>query len=320
MDSITQAVLGAAIGEVVLGKKIGSKAALYGAVIGSIPDFDVALRLFYSPYEMLSIHRGYSHSIIFSFLGALFLSFGLKKLNLFQRISYPIIYLFTWLCLFTHMLLDAFTAYGTQLFLPFSNTRFGFDSVNVIDPVYTLPLLLGLILSIKIYSNTNDRSKYTKYGLWFSTSYLVLTLVHKEMVKEKFYSSFSEKKIATKELLTMPVGIANLNWYGIAKTNDSLYMQQYSLLGGLKNEVHSFTIHEHYLNEVDTEMANTMRWFAKGFYTVDKVDNEIRIYNLQVDMRGVIFDGKKLVPTAGYFKLFSNNGKTEFGSGTIRKK
>lgn len=319
MDSITQAVLGAAIGEVILGKKIGSKAALYGAIIGSIPDFDVALRLFYSPYEMLSIHRGYSHSILFSILGALFLSFGLKRLHLFKLISYSILFLFTWLCLFTHMLLDAFTAYGTQLFLPFSTTRFGFDSVNVIDPLYTIPLLLGLVLSIKIFPNSNNRSKYTKYSLWFSTSYLLLTLVHKEIVNEKFHSSFSKRKVTSTALLTMPVGIANLNWYGVAKTKDSLYMQQYSLLGGLKNEIHSFAINEHYLNEVDTEMANTMRWFAKGFYTVDKVDNEIRIYNLQVDMRGVIFDGKKLVPTAGYFKLYPNNGKTEFGSGTIRK-
>ncbi len=320
MDSITQAVLGAAIGEAVLGKKIGSKAALYGAIIGSIPDFDVALRIFYSPYEMLSIHRGYSHSILFSILGALFLSFGLKRLHLFKPIYYSIIFLFTWLCLFTHMLLDAFTAYGTQLFLPFSNTRFGFDSVNVIDPLYTLPLLFGLLLSIKIFPNKPNRSKYTIYGLWFSTSYLLLTLVHKEIVNEKFRSSFSEKKITTNEILTMPVGIANLNWYGVAKTSDSLYMQQYSLLGGLKSEIQSFAINEHYLDEVDTEMANTMRWFAKGFYTVDKVDDEIRIYNLQVDMRGVISDGEKLVPTAGYFKLYPNGDKTEFGSGTIRKK
>jgi len=320
MDSITQAVLGAAIGETVLGKKIGAKGALYGAIIASVPDFDVVLRIFYSSYEMLSIHRGYSHSILFSFLGALFLSFGLKKLNLFKTIPHTTIYFFTWLCLFTHILLDAFTAYGTQLFLPFSDTRFGLDSVNVIDPLYTLPLLFGLIWSIKVHPTLYNRSKFTNYGLWISTLYLLLTLVHKEIVTEKFTTSFSEKNINPKALLTMPVGIANLNWYGVAKTKDSLYMQHYSLLNGLKNEIHSFPIHEQYLEGVDKEMADKMRWFAKGFYTVDKVKDQVRIYNLQVDMRGIISDGNKLVPTAGYFKLYTQNGKTEFGAGTIRKK
>ncbi|MBP9794143.1 MAG: metal-dependent hydrolase [Flavobacterium sp.] len=320
MDSITQAVLGAAIGESILGKKIGSKAALYGAILGSIPDFDVAFRLFFSPYEMLSIHRGYSHSILFSFLGALFLSVVLKKLSPFKIIPSSTIFLFSWLCLITHILLDAFTAYGTQLFLPFNDTRFGFDSINVIDPFYTFPLLIGLFFSLKFFPNKSNRSSFTNYGLWISTFYLLLTLVHKEFVKEKFNHSFLEQKIAVKELLTMPVGVANLNWYGVAKSKDSLYMQRYSLLGGLKSEIQSFPINEKYLQEVDPEMANTMRWFAKGFYTVDKVNNQVRIYNLQVDMRGIISDGTKLVPTAGYFTLQTKQSKTEFGSGTIKNK
>jgi len=95
-------------------------------------------------------------------------------------------------------------------------------------------------------------------------------------------------------------------------------MQQYSLLGGLKNEICSFPINERYLGQLDSEMAKKMRWFAKGFYTVDMDNNKVRIYNLQVDMRGVISDGKKLVPTAGYFELYQKMGKTEFRSGTIK--
>ena len=48
MDSLTQAALGAAIGEAVLGKKIGRKAAILGAIGGTIPDLDVFIgRLLY---------------------------------------------------------------------------------------------------------------------------------------------------------------------------------------------------------------------------------------------------------------------------------
>jgi len=70
MDSLTQATLGAAIGEATLGKHIGNKGAVLGAIVATIPDLDVALYLLYDKFEMLSIHRGFSHSIVFSIIGA----------------------------------------------------------------------------------------------------------------------------------------------------------------------------------------------------------------------------------------------------------
>ena len=61
MDSLTQATLGAAVGEAVLGKKIGNKAAVIGAIIGTIPDLDVLLVPFFNEFQKISLHRGYSH-------------------------------------------------------------------------------------------------------------------------------------------------------------------------------------------------------------------------------------------------------------------
>ena len=123
MDSITQAVLGAAIGEAVLGKKIGNKGAILGAAVATIPDLDVALYLFYDKFEMLSIHRGYSHSILFSIIGVFLIAYILQRIKWTDTVGYWRRWIFTWLALFTHMLLDAFMAYGTQLFLPFSDKR-----------------------------------------------------------------------------------------------------------------------------------------------------------------------------------------------------
>ena len=140
MDSITQAALGAAIGEATLGKHIGNKGAVLGAIVATIPDLDVALYLFYDKFEMLSIHRGFSHSVVFSIIGAVSIAYVLQRMKWTKMVSYQKLWIFTWLALFTHMLLDTFTAYGTQLLLPFSDARIGFDSVNVVDPVYTIPL------------------------------------------------------------------------------------------------------------------------------------------------------------------------------------
>jgi len=79
MDSLTQVVLGAAVGEAVLGKKIGNRAMAWGAVAGTIPDLDVYLRYFTDPMTATEMHRGFSHSIIFSVLMAAILGWLVWK-------------------------------------------------------------------------------------------------------------------------------------------------------------------------------------------------------------------------------------------------
>ena len=72
MDSLTQIVLGAACGEIALGKKIGNKALLFGAIGGTIPDLDVFIGRWFHTSEIaiMAFHRGFMHSILFSVLGA----------------------------------------------------------------------------------------------------------------------------------------------------------------------------------------------------------------------------------------------------------
>ena len=318
MDSITQGVLGAAIGEAMLGKKIGNKGAIIGALIATIPDLDVILYLFYDSFEMLSIHRGFSHSVAFSILGAFLIAFVLSKIKWFRNLKFKILFSFSCLCLFTHILLDTFTAYGTQLFLPFTDKRFGFDSINVVDPIYTIPLIAGLILSLWIYKSKPKKAKFNNWGLIISSLYLILTLFNKERVKLAITNNLSNENIEYGSLLTMPVGMANINWYGVAKGEDSIYMQKFSIISGIENSIEAFPINDNYLDEIDEIVANKMRWFAKGFYTVEKVNGKIRIYNLQVDMRGVVNIEDKKAPTAGFFEISNSNGETKFSSGSIK--
>ncbi len=317
MDSLTQAALGAAIGEAVLGEKIGNKGAVLGAIIATIPDLDVALYLVYNKFEMLSIHRGYSHSILFSIIGAFLITYILQQTKWANGLSYQRLWIFTWLALFTHMLLDTFTAYGTQLLLPFSDARIGFDSINVVDPVYTLPLLIGLLSSLFVFKDKPSKAVYNYIGIAVSTLYLLATLGVKNHVKEHFRTALAQKNIAYDSLLTMPVGIANINWYGVAKTKDGLYMHKYSILHDAEFPFEYFPINDHLLEGVNLEVVHKMKWFAKGFYTVAKDKENIRFYNLQVDMRGIINNGDLKAPTAGYFEITpALDGGFEFSSGS----
>ena len=71
MDSLSQIVLGAAVGEVLLGRRIGNRAMVWGAVAGTIPDMDVLGKYFLSELDNLAFHRGISHSLLFCVFGAL---------------------------------------------------------------------------------------------------------------------------------------------------------------------------------------------------------------------------------------------------------
>lgn len=73
MDSLTQITLGAAVGEVVLGKKVGNRAMLWGAVAGTIPDLDILTEFFMSQVNALIAHRHITHALVFPvFMAPLF--------------------------------------------------------------------------------------------------------------------------------------------------------------------------------------------------------------------------------------------------------
>ena len=125
---------------------------LFGAIGGTIPDLDVFLGdlLYSNAIQAMAFHRGIMHSIFFSILASFF--FGSIFKSIFSRVNQlnsvskrQWIKLF-FLSLLTHSLLDCFTAYGTQLFSPFSDYRVAFNTISVVDPIYTWLFLISLIL------------------------------------------------------------------------------------------------------------------------------------------------------------------------------
>ena len=145
MDSVTQIVLGAAVGEAVLGKKIGNKAMLLGAIAGTIPDLDVLASHFTDTVTALEIHRGFTHSIVFAIAFGLFFGWLLSLWD--KRATLKQWSWFWFLCFVTHPLLDAFTVYGTQLSWPFQPHPVMWSSIFIIDPFFTVPLLIAVLVA-----------------------------------------------------------------------------------------------------------------------------------------------------------------------------
>lgn len=226
-------------------------------------------------------------------------------------------WLFVFLALFTHMLLDAFTTYGTQLLLPFADWRVSFDSITIVDPLYTLPLLIGVGWSIWKYDKADEnRSVANNLGILVSSLYLVFTLANKERIEYVFAEQLKEQNIPYFNLLTVPVKIANYEWYGVAKDRDNLYLGKYSTIHKNKIIFHRFPINENLLNGLNDRLVDRLKWFSQGFYTVAEKDGTIRIYNMQCDMQGIREFGDYKAPTAFYFQITNGpDGTYELSSG-----
>ena len=177
MDSITQGLLGATIAEAGFRERLGGRAVAWGAFVAVAPDFDMAAAVA-GEWASIVHHRGVSHSWIAETVAAPALGWlawrfvGRREGRWWQWAH------LTWWALVTHPALDVCTAYGTQLFAPLSTRRYAIDAVSIIDPLYSLPLLVAVIAAWR--SKRRPRSRrvavgalaittlYLGFGLWQS--------------------------------------------------------------------------------------------------------------------------------------------------------
>jgi inner membrane protein len=229
VDSLTQIVLGAAVGEATLGKRIGNKALLYGAIAGTIPDLDVLAGSFTDTITAIEWHRGFSHSLIFCLLLAPLLAWVANKIERRAKVGWKgWTRLFFW-CLFTHPLLDIFTTWGTQLFWPL-DYRIAFNSIFVVDPLYTLPFLLLTVTLMFYKRGTKIRTRLNKIALYISTSYLIITLFIKAMVTKKFESALEEQGINYTAISTRPSPFNTILWNANIDSEEEYLISEYSFL------------------------------------------------------------------------------------------
>ncbi|MDD7886155.1 metal-dependent hydrolase [Flavivirga sp. 57AJ16] len=313
MDSLTQIVLGAACGEAVLGKKIGNKALLFGAIGGTIPDLDVYVGslLFNNEIDAMLFHRGFMHSILFSVFAAFLLGWGIYKLyNSGKRIHTTTkndwIKLFFW-SLFTHPILDCFTPYGTQLFAPFSNYRVAFNNIAVVDPIYTLPFLICMIVLMFFNSASNRRKLWLKLGLGISSAYMLFTIGNKFYIDAVFRKSMAENNISAERYSTQPAIFNNILWYGIIETDSLYFVANYSLLDR-KNRFLDFKSlpKQRDLKPIEFNDIKNLAWFSNHYYSIYKVADNAYQYN---DLRYPILDTNNPNSSVFSLTLYKDNGR-----------
>ena len=227
MDSLTQIALGSAVSVAVMGRRTAVwKAALWGAIAGTLPDLDVVID-HGNPVLNMVRHRAESHSLFYLSLFAPLLAWGTARvhgeMHLFKRW-----WLALWLVLFTHPLLDNMTVYGTQLLMPFTDHPFAVSSVFIIDPSYTLPLLIGVVAALWLRNGRGLR--WNAVALAISTAYLAWGMWAQHHVTQIARASMPAPNIPADKLLVTPSPFNTVLWRLVATTPEQYFEGYYSLL------------------------------------------------------------------------------------------
>lgn len=193
-------------------------------------------------------------------------------------------WLFFW-AIVTHPLLDSCTAYGTQLFQPFSNFRVAFDNISVVDPAYTVPFLLCLLGASVLTRQHRWRSILNWLGIVLSCSYLLLTFYNKWRVSQVFASSLEREGIKYDRLVTTPTIFNNILWQGLAEGDTAFYYGQYSLFDPEPVILKFSTFPKRWYlldGHIDDQDIRTMIWFTDGLYNVvERPDGRLQFNHLK---------------------------------------
>ena len=189
MDSVTQAVLGAVVADLTMGRQLDRRATVWGFVLGTLPDLDVLIAPWLSTIELLSWHRGISHGILAVLLVSPILGWCLHRLHRSRGLSWQRATISVGLIWLTHVLIDCFNLYGTGLWEPFSSLWVSFKIMFIIDIPFTLPLLLAAITSLVWSVRHSWRLPLTWVCLTASCCYIGWAVIAKTMTNHRFATS-----------------------------------------------------------------------------------------------------------------------------------
>jgi len=267
MDFVTQVTLGGAVGQATMNRELGNKAALWGMLAGALPDLDVLAYPLMDSVTQLTWHRGISHSILLTVVLTPLLGWLISRVHR-QEVTVEKAALFTFLALGTHILIDLFTVYGTQIFAPFSDTQVAWNILFIVDPLFTLPLLFFLLLSM-LPGEIRAKLFRNAIGIIFASAYVIVSLLFKFSAETSFERALERQKIPVERMITVPTPFNNVLWRCVAETTDGYWIGYHSLLDETFEIPFTFVPrNEQLIADIEEQLAiETLRWFSDGWFS-----------------------------------------------------
>ena len=285
MDSITQALLGASVQASLLGRWQGRKSLLYGAVLGTLPDLDVLID-FGDAVANMTYHRGFSHSLFVLSLLAIALAWLIRRIRPHPGYSGMRLFLTLWLVLITHVTLDAFTSYGTQLLWPLTSAPIAWSSMFIIDPLYSVPLLLA-VLAGAIAGFRGRAVRWTTAALILSTLYLGFTLTGKQVAERRVEAVLTRNDLQAQQLFSTPTPFNSLLWRVILVDGEDYYETLVGWFDTAPPELVRLPRNEGLARVLaDSPQHERLQWFTGGVMRYDVIDDLLLVTDLRLGMTG----------------------------------
>ncbi len=287
MDPLTQGVLGAALPQAAAPKKYSWVAGVLGFLAGLSADLDVLIRSNTDPLLFLEYHRQFTHSLIFIPLGGLICALALHTLIGRKRgLSFSRSYLYCTLGYATHAVLDACTTYGTMLFWPFSDVRIAWNTISIIDPLFTLPMLVLIVLAA-----IKKRPAFARIALVWGLAYMGLGLLQRNEAMDMGYELARQRGHSPIRLEAKPSFANILVWKIVYETDDKFYVDAVRarlspkvFQGGTLNKLdvsRDFPWLDK--NSQQARDIERFRWFSNGYVARDPT-NKNRVIDIRYSL------------------------------------
>lgn len=280
MDSVTQIALGVSVVSAIGYKPYGKKAILIGAALGTLPDLDVMIN-YGDAVANYTYHRGFSHSLLVLSALAIGLFFVMRCFVQHAK-DYPWrTFLMLWLGLITHPLLDSFTTYGTQLLWPMSTPPISWSSMFIIDPLYTLPLLVAL-LGLCISKNSLRWQRLNQLALAFSCLYLVASQGAKWQVNQQLQQASHNASAVF--ISPMPFNI--FSWR-ILRYDGDTYSEALTYVGNKQSlNWQTYDTGRELIGQFQSADLARLEWFSNGFLLFQQQQDSLHVTDLRLGMAG----------------------------------
>jgi inner membrane protein len=312
MDSLSHIVIGAAIGEAILGKKIGRWGMLLGALAKSVPDFDLFYTGLSDPRAYMCDHRAHTHSLFIEALYAIPIAWLLVKLFK-DSVTFKRMLIFMLACLWGHSLLDWCTNFGTQLLLPFTNENYSLNTLAIVDLLFTLPMLILTAIAVFYKRNPIRRQRLAVTALAYCALYLGLTFVHKSRAEKIVQQSITENKLPSSQYITNPTMLNNVLWYSVASNDSTLFVGEFSLWHTLPIRWHHYPRRQELMakSKSKNDMA-ILRWFSDPYTLAVENGDTLNVYAAKFGRTNM--QESNLEKTfVFHYKLYQENGTEKMG-------
>lgn len=324
------------MGELVLGRKLGWKGMVWGLFFGTLPDLDVLVYPYLDRVAQLYWHRGISHSILLMVLASLLFAKPLSWLHRKRGVTAKEAGWFVFLAWSTHVLIDVFTTYGTQVFEPFSDQRVAFNNLFIIDLFFTLPLLFCVFYwPWKGVRHLIARRRWSRAGadpdevpefpvfsrrrassaLALSCLYVLFSFVMKMWAVDQIKGQVAEEIPNAKVIAVAPTPFNTLLWRGLIETEDAYFVTYWSPFDK-KPGAFEYLLKSHELAKPFEGQAlfEGLKWFARDHW-IARAGPEGKVVFIDVRFGEVRdLENRQLLPFFQWRLSYNDEGKMEANS------